>query len=61
MLFISSTFIGRNERPQMHRDLPQTWIILLQIASSSYFSPQSFIFTSFLFKINYVYVNSVTF
>ena len=45
----------------MLRDLPQTWIILLQIASSSYFSPQSFIFTSFLFKISYVYVNSVTF
>ena len=52
MLFISSTYIGRNERPQMRRDLPQTWIILLQIASSSYFSPQSFTFTSFLFKIS---------
>ena len=61
MLFISSTYIGRNKRPQMLRDLPQTWIILLQIASSSYFSPQSFIFASSLFKISYVYVNSVTF
>ena len=61
MLFIPSTYIGRNQRPQMLRDLPQTWNILLQIASSSYFSPQSFIFASSLFKISYVYVNSVTF